>query len=202
MARPSKLTPEKWALVRRRWEGCDRPGFDWLAKELHAAYPGVNVSRQGVSVRAAREGWEKGGEKSEPLAAGMVQFGVTPMREPIGKPRPPLQSFSAFGIPTADELAAASFDVTACCGIYFLLRAGCVMYVGQSGNVLTCIGQHMRERAKDFDAATFMPCKPSRLDATETLMIHAHRPPLNGDWTRPSSIPTPLRLETILDESA
>ncbi len=73
MARPHALTAEQWSVVRRRWEGCDRAGFDWLAKEIAGAFPGVRISRQGVSVRAAREGWEKGGEPSQPLAAPVAQ---------------------------------------------------------------------------------------------------------------------------------
>jgi hypothetical protein len=73
MARPNALTPEQWTQVRRRWEGSDRLGFDWLAKEIAAAFPGITISRQGVSVRAAREGWEKGGPASEPLTAPVAQ---------------------------------------------------------------------------------------------------------------------------------
>jgi hypothetical protein len=67
MAGP-KLTPEQWAVVRRRWEGCERAGFDWLPDEIMAAFAGVEVTRQGVSVRAKREAWAKGGKPSSPLA--------------------------------------------------------------------------------------------------------------------------------------
>lgn len=73
MARPNALTPDQWTLVRRRWEGSDRLGFDWLAKEIATAFQGVTISRQGVSVRAAREGWEKGGPASEALTAPVAQ---------------------------------------------------------------------------------------------------------------------------------
>ena len=67
MAGTPRLSPEQWAATRRRWEGCDAPGFDWLAPEVVAAF-GIPVTRQGVSVRAKRDGWKKGGKPSKPLA--------------------------------------------------------------------------------------------------------------------------------------
>lgn len=62
-----RLTPEQWAATRRRWEGCSLPGFDWLVPEVVAAFS-VPVTRQGLSVRAKRETWKKGGKPSKPLA--------------------------------------------------------------------------------------------------------------------------------------
>ena len=62
-----RLTPEEWAIARRRWEGCEMPGFDWLTRELLGAFP-VSVSRQGVADQARRKEWKKGGEPSLPLA--------------------------------------------------------------------------------------------------------------------------------------
>lgn len=64
MARPSKLTPEQWALAKRRWEGTEKPGFAWLAREIQAAW-GVEVLRKSLEQWANAKGWEKGGE---PLA--------------------------------------------------------------------------------------------------------------------------------------
>jgi hypothetical protein len=66
MADTRRLTAEQWARARLRWEGSDLPGFDWLVPELAAAF-GVTMTRQGVSVRAKRDGWKKGGEPSKPL---------------------------------------------------------------------------------------------------------------------------------------
>lgn len=60
------LTQEEWAAVRRRWEGDQRQGFDWLAKEVQAAW-GVAISRQGVSDMGKRHGWKKGRTDSTPL---------------------------------------------------------------------------------------------------------------------------------------
>lgn len=63
-----RLKPEEWALVKRRWEGAAEEGFDWLAAEIRNNWQ-VDITRQGVAVRAQRETWAKGGEASEPLAA-------------------------------------------------------------------------------------------------------------------------------------
>lgn len=67
MTEKRRLTPDEWAKVRRRWEGSPMEGFDWLAKEISAAW-GVDISRQAVADQAKRKGWEKGGDASEPLA--------------------------------------------------------------------------------------------------------------------------------------
>lgn len=69
MGRPSTLTPEQWTAARRRWEGCDRQGFEWLRVEMLRAF-GAAPSRPAIQQNAARAGWEKGGAPSEPLAPG------------------------------------------------------------------------------------------------------------------------------------
>ena len=63
-----RLTPEQWAATRRRWEGCDLPGFDWLAREVTAAF-GVAVSRQAIAKAAGKNQWAKGGKPSAPMVA-------------------------------------------------------------------------------------------------------------------------------------
>ena len=66
MARPSKLTPQQWVVVQRRWEGCDTDGFAWLSREIEAAW-GVKVLRKSLEQAARGRAWEKGGEASRPL---------------------------------------------------------------------------------------------------------------------------------------
>lgn len=50
-------------------------------------------------------------------------------------------------------------------GVYFLFNGAELVYVGQSGNVLSRIGTHYDERIKTFTAYTviFQPDKPTRL---------------------------------------
>lgn len=47
-----KLTTEQWAQVRTNWEADTREGFQWLSKE-------IEISRQVISRRADKEGWQK-----------------------------------------------------------------------------------------------------------------------------------------------
>jgi hypothetical protein len=73
MPRTSALSPDQWAQARRRWEGCDAAGFEWLRREMEAAF-GVAPSRPAIRQAAAKAGWEKGGAASQPLtAAGAVE---------------------------------------------------------------------------------------------------------------------------------
>jgi len=66
MGRPSKLTPAQWEAAKRRWEGSDKLGFEWLRKECTEAF-GDAPSRPAMQQMAAEQGWEKGGEPSTPL---------------------------------------------------------------------------------------------------------------------------------------
>ena len=70
MARQSKLTPEQWAIAKARWEGSPTPGFEWLSREIEAAW-GVTVLRKSLDQMAKLKGWEKveGGPPSEPIPA-------------------------------------------------------------------------------------------------------------------------------------
>lgn len=68
MPRPSALSPEQWALARRRWEGAEKEGFAWLAREIAAAW-GVAVLRKSLEQWARAKGWEKGGQPLAELPA-------------------------------------------------------------------------------------------------------------------------------------
>lgn len=65
------------------------------------------------------------------------------------------------------------------CGIYFLVRAGVVVYVGQSNYTLNRIATHSRDAEKDFDSVWFMQCGQSQLDALERYWIRVLDPELN-----------------------
>lgn len=71
------------------------------------------------------------------------------------------------------------------CGIYFLLDAGGVCYVGQSTDVDWRIKDHRKwisgtkARAKDFTATHFIPCHPRDLNALETAYIIKLKPKYN-----------------------
>jgi len=67
MGRPSKLTPAQWVAAKRRWEGADKPGFEWLRRECVEAF-GDAPSRPAMQQMAAEGGWKKGGEVSATMA--------------------------------------------------------------------------------------------------------------------------------------
>jgi len=71
-------------------------------------------------------------------------------------------------------------------GVYHLVRNGCVLYVGQSRNLLSRIGGHEWQR---FDEARLFYCDESELHDLEQAHIEALRPPLNrAGVTRPYRI--------------
>ena len=82
MPRLSTLTPDQWAQARRRWEGATDTGFEWLRREMLAAF-GVAPSRPAIRQAAAKAGWEKGGSPSRPLtAAGVLESVGAKVSEP------------------------------------------------------------------------------------------------------------------------
>jgi hypothetical protein len=85
-------------------------------------------------------------------------------------------------------IVAAAFPIDAKCGIYFLVRGGRVVYVGQSVNIMARLATHVKQ--KDFDAACYLDAAPEELDFIESFYIHALQPELNG--------PPPLTLDRFL----
>jgi hypothetical protein len=80
------------------------------------------------------------------------------------------------------EIIAASIPVAGPrCGIYFLIRDGRVMYVGQSVNIDARIATHYRSPRRKFDGWHWLPCEPSALDALERRYLDALLPPWNAD---------------------
>ncbi len=69
------------------------------------------------------------------------------------------------------------------CGVYFLILADEVVYVGQSLDVESRVNQHARGdarlAAKGFDRALWLPVAEGDLDAYEGALIRALRPRLS-----------------------
>jgi hypothetical protein len=79
--------------------------------------------------------------------------------------------------------------------VYFLLRDGDVIYVGQSSDVMARISRHRRE-GKQFDSFAYMECEPEELDRLESLYINAFVPPENltfGNHREPGLSPRTKR---------
>ena len=62
-------------------------------------------------------------------------------------------------------------------GIYFLIKDGRIVYVGQSENVHYRAFVHAKQ--KDFDSYTYIPCELSQLGILEAAYINALKPELN-----------------------
>lgn len=78
---------------------------------------------------------------------------------------------------TEDEIVAGSIPIPLTCGIYFLVRDGVVVYVGQSKNVHRRINDH--KSGKEFDRINVIECLEKDLDQLEALYIKKFRPLLN-----------------------
>lgn len=106
-------------------------------------------------------------------------------------PRGVLEASREIPHPLFDILAAA-VPTRRSSGIYFLMREGEVVYVGQSVDVLHRIARHRRE-GKHFDAYSYMECEAADLDRLERLYIRALVPEDNmsfgnRDIKRPISL--------------
>ncbi len=44
-------------------------------------------------------------------------------------------------------------------GVYFLIHRDTITYVGQSSDIFGRIGQHLRDKTKEFDTYAFVACK-------------------------------------------
>lgn len=72
---------------------------------------------------------------------------------------------------------AQPYEHFAC--VYFLIKGGRVMYVGQSVNGLARIKEHAS--CRDFDSYAYIKCDKKQLDGYESLYIHYLRPEWNGN---------------------
>lgn len=95
---------------------------------------------------------------------------------------------------TESEIVEQSDSIADCCGVYFLIKNGAVVYVGQSVNVHNRIMEH--RAGKDFDRFAFVACAASALNMLESLYIHVLRPPLNGVMA--GSPVAPIRLDKLI----
>ena len=93
-----------------------------------------------------------------------------------------------------DEITKAALPWARSSGVYFLLDGDDVVYVGQSVNVYSRIGQHTDKR---FDRYAFVPCHVDALDKLESLYIHCLRPRLNGMQANGASC-APITLTALL----
>lgn len=76
-------------------------------------------------------------------------------------------------------------DARLFCGIYFLCKQGKVVYIGQSVNIHSRVGQHCED--KEFDAVFLFQCPQAHLNELERTFIRELQPPLNRTGRLPTS---------------
>lgn len=82
---------------------------------------------------------------------------------------------------SGDEIVRRSAMVGSLSGVYFLIRGGRVVYVGQSLNVYNRLETHKKTRR--FDTYFIMPCAPDVLDIVEDYYIKTLWPEENNDMS-------------------
>lgn len=65
-------------------------------------------------------------------------------------------------------------------GVYFLVSAGTVVYVGQSTTPRSRIANHIQAGEKQFDDAWIRHCDVGELDTLESMFIHHLQPKYNA----------------------
>tara|TARA_R100001224_G_C3992463_1_gene139751 strand:+ start:26 stop:532 length:507 start_codon:yes stop_codon:yes gene_type:complete len=90
-------------------------------------------------------------------------------------------------------------------GVYFLLQKQIVVYVGQSRNPLSRIGQHTKDSSKVFNGVKILPCDTDKTTLTkiEDRMIAALRPKYNkrGYYGESRSVPIDdVDFDEIIEE--
>lgn len=80
-------------------------------------------------------------------------------------------------------------------GVYFLIKDGEVIYVGQSINVQERLSKHVMQ-GKVFDQYTIVECDVDELDLIESYYIHLFRPRQNG--YRNGEIASPFSYQRLL----
>ncbi len=64
-------------------------------------------------------------------------------------------------------------------GVYVLLLGGIVVYVGESKNVYSRIGAHVKDSNKRFDSVRILPCQEHRRKYWEAVLIDRYQPLFN-----------------------
>lgn len=76
-----------------------------------------------------------------------------------------------------EQIIANSMSVPDTSGVYFLIRDGAIVYVGQSNNVYSRVRSHKKD--KTFDRIAVIECKEKELLHLEKLYIKKFKPILN-----------------------
>ncbi len=80
-------------------------------------------------------------------------------------------------------------------GVYFLVRDGGIIYIGQSINVFSRALEH-----RNFDQWAYIPCERKQLDVLESMYIHWLRPARNH-CDPDGSMRAPLSMDKLIQQA-
>lgn len=84
-------------------------------------------------------------------------------------------------------------------GVYFLVRDGRIVYVGQSTNPMGRLAQHVGNPYKNFDRVFMVPIPREHLTAVENALIRMLQPAYNYSQRRPEILHATGEHEANLD---
>lgn len=89
-------------------------------------------------------------------------------------------------------------------GIYFLYRARELVYIGQSINVVSRIGTHLKEGVKEFDSYKYLEIGPEvELTPIEIYFIRKYKPKYNISFKVEGPDTPPIEPpKTLIDEGS
>jgi hypothetical protein len=117
--------------------------------------------------------------KKYPLGKDLISATALYHRLSGGQSTPNDAEFGGLALLSEREIAAACTPFEIVCGVYFLLLAKRIVYIGQSANVWRRILEHY-ESGREFDAFCWQSCQPVDLAALEAYCIQKYRPPYNA----------------------
>lgn len=83
----------------------------------------------------------------------------------------------------ADTIAACATLFRLVSGVYFLLRDGEIVYVGESGDIMRRLSDHFKDAEKMFDSYHVLECNEAVRKSLEAQYIAKFLPPLNAAQT-------------------
>jgi len=91
----------------------------------------------------------------------------------------PGTQIDADGLESLASIRSSARKTVRQCGVYFLLAAGEIVYVGQSIDCARRLNEHMNDPTKTFDSFHVIECPESALSEMESRYMAKFRPPLN-----------------------
>lgn len=95
-----------------------------------------------------------------------------------------------------EEIVGSSVKWEGHPGVYFLIKDGEIVYIGQSINVFSRIGSH--GSIKEFDSYSYVSVEKDKLDIVESLYIHIYNPAQNGGTTGHDTKLAPMNFNEVI----